>query len=289
MFKSTNFTEAERISLAEEIAVIGVQSTPLTSMLMANNRIEEALSTVYSWREKTLDNTDDVSAAEGADTTKFYSSARAELSNILEIFKKGASLSGTAVAMKNNQFADEINDRLLELKIAIEKKLINGTKSDGSTEPFIRQMSGLIEFAESDNNVEVTDAVKEDTVREAMRNLWEQDLAEGEYYAFVNADIKEQVDEIYQDRYGYSHKETNFGLVVDSINTNYGTVNFVLSKHVPKDKMIFFNDAYVDLAYLREPAFEPLAKTGDSVKGQVVAEATLKVGSKKAVSVVTVA
>ncbi|WP_311921690.1 DUF5309 family protein [Heyndrickxia sporothermodurans] len=49
-----------------------------------------------------------------------------------------------------------------------------------------------------------------------------------------------------------------------------------------------FNDSYVDLAYLREPHFEPLAKTGDSIKGQVIAEATLKVGSKKGVAVVTV-
>ena len=53
--------------------------------------------------------------------------------------------------------------------------------------------------------------------------------------------------------------------------------------------MVVFNDAYLNLVYLREPAFEPLAKTGDSVKGQVIAEATLKVASPKAVAVVTVA
>jgi hypothetical protein len=35
MFESKNFTNAEQISLAQEIAVIGVQSTPLTSLLMA--------------------------------------------------------------------------------------------------------------------------------------------------------------------------------------------------------------------------------------------------------------
>lgn len=287
MFKSSNFTNAEQFSLAKEIAVIGVQATPFTSMLMAKGNIEKALSTVYTWREKNLDNTEDISAEEGADTTEFHASARAELNNVLEIFKKGASLSGTAVAMKNNQFAEEINDRLLEAKIAIEKKLINGIKKDGSTDGK-RAMSGLIEFADPNNAVEVTTVVTEDTVKEAMKNLWKQDLAEGQYYALVNAEIKEQVDNIYADRYGYSHKTTNFGLLVDSINTNYGVVNFVLSKHVPEDKMVFFNDSYVDIAHLREPHFEPLAKTGDSIKGQVVAETTLKIGSRKAVSVVTV-
>lgn len=288
-FKSSNFTETEQISLAQEIAIIGVQATPLTSMLMAKGNIEKALSTVYTWREKTIDNTEDLSAVEGEDTTIFFETARAELNNILEIFKKGASISGTALAMKSTQLAEEVNDRLLELKINMEKKFINGTKNDGSLTPFKRQLSGLIEMADPSNAVAVTGTVTEDKIKEVMRNLWNQDLAEGNVYAFVNADIKEDIDAIYKDKYGYSHVTTNFGLLVDSINTNYGTVQFVLSKHVPVDKIVVFNDNYVDLAYLREPHFEPLAKTGDSVKGQVVAEATLKVGSKKGVAVVTVA
>ncbi|UTI42437.1 DUF5309 family protein [Niallia sp. RD1] len=289
MFKSSNFTNLEQISLAKEIALIGVQATPFTSMLMAKGNVEKALSTVYTWRAKTLDNAEDLSAVEGSEEIVFYETARAELSNILEIFKKGASISGTAVAMKSTQFAEEVNDRLLELKINMEKKFINGLKADGSVTPFKRQLSGLIEFADATNAVSATGAVTEDTVKEVMRNLWNQDLAEGTVYAFVNADIKEQIDAIYKDRYGYSHVTTNFGLLVDSINTNYGTVHFVLSKHVPADKMVVFNDSYVDLAYLREPHFEPLAKTGDNVKGQVIAEATLKVGSPKGVAVVTVA
>jgi hypothetical protein len=288
MFKSTNFTNAEQISLSKEIAIIGVQATPLTSMLMAKGNVEKALSTVYTWRAKTLDDTDDISAVEGEDTTVFHESARAELNNILEIFKKGASISGTATAMQSNQLASEVNDRLLEMKINMEKKFINGIKKDGSLTPFKRQLSGLIEFADPSNAVAVTGTVTEDKIKEVMKNLWNQDLAEGSVYAFLNADLKEQVDAIYKDKYGYNHVTTNFGLLVDSINTNYGTVNFVLSKHVPVDKIVVFNDSYVDLAYLREPHFEPLAKTGDSVKGQVIAEATLKVGSKKGVAVVTV-
>lgn len=286
MFNSTNFTNAERISLSQELARVGVQATPFTSLLMAKGNIEKALSTVYTWREKTLSHDEDISAEEGSDTTVFYESARAELNNVLQIFKKGASISGTAQAMNAGQLSAEVEDRLLELKVNMEKKFINGKKDDGSTTG-IRKMSGLIEFADPSNDVTATE-VTEDTVKEAMRNLWNQDLAEGQYYALVNADVKEAIDNIYKDRYGYSHVTTNFGLTVDSITTNYGTVYFVLSKHVPVDKAVFFNDAYVSIANLRDATFEPLAKTGDNVKGQVIAESTLKVGSKKAVSVVTV-
>ena len=237
--------------------------------------------------EKTLDHTDDLSAVEGSDEITFYETARAELNNILEIFKKGASISGTAVAMKTNEFASQVNDRLLELKINMEKKFINGTKADGSQAPFKRQLSGLIQQADPTNAV-TAPTVTEDVIKQQMREMWGKDLAEGTTYAFINADLKEQVDAIYSDKYGYQHVTTDFGLLVDSINTNYGKVNFVLSKHIPVDKIVYFNDAYVDLVYLREPHFEALAKSGDNIKGQVLAEATLKVGAKQAVGVTTI-
>ncbi|USK86164.1 SU10 major capsid protein [Peribacillus asahii] len=288
MFKSTNFTATEQISLSKEIALIGVEASPFTSLLMAKGNIEKALSTVYTWKEKTLNTLGDISAVEGSDDITFFESAKAELSNILEIFKVGVSISGSAEAMKSTQLNSEIADRLLELKVNMEKKFLLGVKNDGSTTPFKRQMAGLIAQADASNAVPVTGTITEADIKAAMRKLWSNNLTTGTVYAFVNADIKEDIDNIYKDKYGYSHVTTDFGLLVDSINTNYGRVHFVLSPHIPADKIVFFNDSYVDLAYLREPRVEALAKTGDSNKAQIVAEATLKVGSPKAVAVVTV-
>ncbi|NLK93326.1 MAG: DUF5309 domain-containing protein [Bacteroidales bacterium] len=293
MFKSSNYTASEKISLAKEIALLGVQATPLTSLLLAKGA-GKAISTVHSWREKTLDTTSDISFAEGSETTTFQESARAELSNYLEIFKKGASVSGTALAMGANQLAEEVADRLLEIKINIENKLINGEKDDGSSSPYVRKLGGLIEWADSGNVIDEDEdgndiaLINEYCVIKLMLTLWNQNLVEGNYYALINATLKEQLDDIYRDNYGYAHREDNFGLVVNSINTNYGVLNFVLSKHVPENKVIVFNDNYLKLVYLREPHFEPLAKTGDSVKGQVIAEATLQAGSKKAIAVLEV-
>lgn len=288
MFKSTNFTEKEQISLSKEIAVIGVQETPFTSMLMAKGNVEKALSTIYTWREKTLNTLDDISAVEGSDDITFHESARAELNNILEIFKVGVQISGTADAMKSTQLNQEVADRLLELKVNMEKKFILGIKNDGSAAPYKRQMAGLIAQADQTNAVEVSGEIAEADVKKAMRNLWSKNLGSGNVYAFVNADLKEQIDQIYADKYGYTHVTTDFGLLVDSINTNYGRVQFVLSAHIPADKVVFLKDSYVDLAYLRQPQVEALAKTGDNNKAQIVAEATLKVASPKAVAVVTV-
>lgn len=287
MINSNNgFTTTESISLSNELALLGVQATPFSSLLLSKG-VEKALSTVYTWKEKTLATDGETDAIEGGDTTVFQQSSKREISNILQIFKRSVSISGTAEAMQSTKFSQEVADRLLELKIKLEQVLINGIKSDGSTGDFIRRMSGIIEFADPSNNT-YTGSYPVEAIKEGMRNLWNNDLQEGTYYAFVNADIKEQIDEAYADKYSYQHKTTNFGLITETLNTNYGIVNVVLSKHIPEDKIVLFNDATINMVALREAHFEPLAKTGDSTKGHIVGEYSLKVGTPKAVAVLTV-
>lgn len=286
MINSQNgFTSTEKISLSQEIAKLGVQDTPFTSLLLAKG-VERATSTIYTWKEKSLATDGQTDAVEGADTTEFQQSSKRELSNVLQIFKRAVSISGTAEAMQSTKFSEEVADRLLELKYKLEDVLINGEKADGSVAPYIRKMSGIIEFADTDNAV--AGANVEQLIKDGMKNLWNQKLTGGNYYAFVNADIKDKIDSIYADKYSYQHKTTNFGLLVDTINTNFGTVNIVLSRNIPENKIVLFNDAYIKLAALREAHFEPLAKTGDSTKGQIIGEYTLKVASPKAVSIITV-
>lgn len=286
MITSQNgFTATESISLSQELALLGVQDTPLSSLLLSKG-VEKAMSTVYTWKEKTLATDGDTDSVEGADTTVFQQSAKREISNILQIFKRAVAVSGSAEAMQSTKFNEEIADRLLELKMKLESVLINGLKKDGSKTPFIRNMSGLIEMADNTNAKSNTDV--EALIKDGMRQLWNNKLTGGTYYAFVNADVKDKIDGIYKDKYSYQHKETNFGLLVETINTNYGVVNVVLSRDIPADKIVLFNDAYVNMAALREAHFENLAKVGDSTKGHVVGEYTLKVGSPKAVAVLTV-
>lgn len=289
MFTSKNFTNGESISLSKEIALIGAESTPLTTLLMGGGKIEQATSTVHSWREKTLDATADISVPEGSETEVFTKSARKELSNVMEIFKKATALSGTAQAMNNVQFTEEIADRLVELKMNMEAKLINGVFKDGSASPFVRQMKGLIPFVETKNKLTFADTdPADDIVKGLARTLWNNKLVGGKYIALVNADLKEKIDQVYESNSRYIQPTNTYGVVANTILTNYGNVDLVLSQHVPSDKVVMFNDNYLKLAFLRQPTFEPLAKTGDNVKGHVLTEATLKVASPQAVALATV-
>lgn len=291
MLKTTNLTTQENIDLSDEITVVAPTATPFMTLLMGKGRVEKADAKIFTWREKTLDFSD-ATVAEGVETTNFVHSIRAELNNVLEIFLKATAVSGTAQASlqaSNDLFASEIQDRLAEVKVAIEKKLINGTKDDGSVSG-VRKMDGLVNFIDAGNKFETAGAgvVTEKDIRGLARVLFEAGNENSEVYVLVSPDMKEDIDELYKANYQYTHDTNDFGLVVSTINTNYGKLNFVVDRYMPDDKAIAFDINAVSVAFLRQPTYEALAKTGDSVKGQVVAEATLRVGSKKAVAELTV-
>lgn len=292
MFKSNNFLATEVISLDKEITKLGVQQTPLASILMAMGKVGKISAPVHTWREVTLDDTDDIGAVEGNKDIQFYQTGRAQLNNVAEIFQKGASVSGTAQAMSgnsiSNKFAQETNDRLLELKINLEKKLVSGTKNDGSTTPFIRRMQGLENWVDANNIVTAAtpSKVSEADIVAAIKKLWDNN-GSGSYIALVNADIKTQLDNLYKDAYHYVAQTNTFGIVVNRIQTSFGNIDVLLTPFADADKMTIFDINDLKIEYLRQPQFEALGKSGDAVEGFVVAEATLYVASPKKIAQLT--
>lgn len=290
MFKSTDLTNSESISLVQEITKIGIEDTPLTSLLMARGLIGTANGTIQTWRERTYDTTEDISVIEGNDKPIFYQSGRGEFNNILQIFEKGVSISGTANAInvtgQGKLLSSEVEDRLLEVKVAIEKAITKGVRNDASTAPFIRKMDGIENWADPANQVvgATIGKITEPEIKATVKTLWDQGLPTGTYFALVNADLKEKIDALYDSKYSYIADHDVFGLKVSGIKTNYGTIYFLLSRHASTDKMTVFDVNQLAIDFLRKPAFEPFAKSGDSVSGHVIAEATLRVGSKKAVA-----
>lgn len=292
MFKSTDFTQHEAISLAREIYKVGdANDTPLLSLLLARGLTGKASAPLHSWRERSF-NSDDIGQGviEGNKNPTVYQSGRAELNNVCQIWQRAAEVSGTALAMQSTTLSQEIADRLIEVKQGIEKSITTGVRNDGSASPFIRQLDGIEQWADDNNkiNAATPTQIVEDDIKALAKCFWAQGIPTGQFFALVNADLKEQIDKIYKDSYSYIHQNNVFGLVVDGVRTNYGTVFFLLSRYASPDKITAFAPDFISLDYLRQPVFEPLAKTGDAVSGEVVAEATLRVGSKKAVAQLSV-
>ncbi|MCR2042617.1 DUF5309 domain-containing protein [Anaerosalibacter massiliensis] len=288
MIKTDNFTQNENIDLTKEISLVHPIDTPLSTLLLGSGQYDKATSKIVTWREKELSIDEDMTVAEGAETTKFQSSTRKEKNNVCQIFKRSVAVSGSAMASDvigiKDMLGEELNDRLIEMKIGMEKAFLNSVKDDGSATG-IRKMQGLQNFVTTDNKV--NRVFSEDAFKATVRKLWENGLGTGEYVALVNADMKEKIDALYKDTYFYQAQNDKFGIVANTIQTNFGNVHLILDRHMDADKILIFDPAFVRIAFLRTPQFEMLAKTGDSVKAQVIAEPTLKVLNEKAVALFT--
>lgn len=291
MIQTKDFLSMENIDLMAEMGVAQPLDTPLTTLLMGRGQVDKETAPLVYFREKTLDTTADISQVEGSDTTVFQNSTRVPKSNFCEIFKKAVSVSGTAQASSVTGIADmyssEMADRLVELKVNLEDKLINGVKNDGSATPFVRRMDGIYSFVDAANKV-VNASLTEDEFKGTVKKLWDNGLGSNGYVALCNADLKELIDGFYQTQYNYNAPAGEFGLVANGINTNYGHVSLILDRHIPTGSLIVFDPAYVRLGFLRTPFSEILAKTGDSVKGQVLAEGTIKCLNSKALATFTI-
>lgn len=287
MIKTNSFLNNECIDLTKEMAIVQAKDTPFTTLMLNMKNVDNASSKIVTWREKTLDTTEDISATEGSKTDIFQASNRAEKNNVCEIFKKAVQVSGSAQASSVTGITDlyesEINDRLAEMKINIEKAIINGVKNDGSLTPFVRKMDGILSFAPAENTVSSA-TLSEVNLKNTIKKLWDNGLGSSEFYCLLNADFKEAVDTIYKDQVRFIAPTDTFGIVARRIETNYGIVNFVLNRHMPIDKLVVFDPAFVRLAFLRKPFTELLAKDGDYISGHVISELTLKVLNQKAVA-----
>lgn len=290
MIKTNNFTANENIDLMNEISLIHPLDTPLTTYLLANGLYDMTGSTLPTWREKSLDTTNDITVAEGSDASNFANSTRAEKHNATEIFMKSVKVSGTAQASSITGIADLLNeeaqDRLAEIKVNIERKLINGTFSDGSVDGK-RTMKGLLNFVTAGNKV--NRVFNEKNFKETVKKLWDSGLATGQYIAMCNADLKEELDEIYKDKYFYVAQENKFGLVVHTIQTNYGNVDVLLNRHMPADQLVVFDPSFLRITFMqnRTPHMELLGKQGDYIQAMILAELSLKALNEKAVSLFT--
>ena len=292
MKKHANVLTGELLDLTSEIALLSPTDTPLTTLLYSMGKTVGATDITVSWREKELHKpssmTDNL-MLEGAEAPESVHSTRTMKSNICQIMSKATSVSGTLNALNpygiGNEYAQEINDRLLELKRDMEYFFISGTKAveSGSTP---RQMNGLMNLVGHSIDVESGD-ITEEILVDAMQKMWECGVSSENIYAFCGATVKRKINKLLADNtatrisaeLGQRHP---LGIMVDRLVSDFGDFNLVLNRHMPENAILIVDLNEVEIATLRPVFFQELAKTGDYTKGQIITENTIKLLNSKA-------
>lgn len=283
MVKRSDFLANEVVDLREEIALTSPTDTPLTTLLMGRGSVVPATDITVTWRERQLNDARGTLKVEGAEAGEAIKSSRSTLSNVCQIIEKVTQVSGTAQALNpkgvGKSFEAEIADRLLETKRDLEWYFLNGTKAtESGMTP--RQMNGLVNLVNSGNVVDAAEGLTEELMLNAMQKMWDHG-SQGEYYTFVNAGTKRLINKLITTGANIRVNTSNglnqvMGITVQKIESDFGTLNMVLDRHMDTNTMLIVDLDQVEIAELRGTFFEMLPKAGDYFKGHILNESTIK-------------
>lgn len=283
MVKRKDFLESEVVDLREEIALVSPTDTPLTTLLMGRGATVPATDITVTWRERKLNETRGTLKKEGEDAGDPIKSSRGSLSNVCQIIEKVTQVSGTAEKLNpkgiGSSFNAEVADRLIETKRDLEWYFLNGVRAE-ENESTPRQMNGLINLVNADNVIDATAGLTEDLMLDAMQKMWDHG-SQGEYYTFVNASVKRKLNDLLKNAANIRVNITNglsqtMGITVQKVESDFGTLNLVLDRHMDTKTMLILDLDQVQIAELRGTFFEMLPKAGDYHKGHILNESTIK-------------
>jgi hypothetical protein len=195
--------------------------------------------------------------------------------NYTSIFQKGIKVTGTEEVIsqygKSDEFAYQANKAMPHLLRLVNRMAFHGVRSAGSATT-VRSAGGLPTFL-TGNSVNAGGAI----AKTDIDNVAEYVYADGGYpdlficnHAVAN-DLRALIDSSSFVR--VTQENTQFGMAeIRRLVTQYGEMRILSDRHCPVATAYAVDTSKIGFYTLRSFRSYPLARTGDSVKGEVIGE-----------------
>ena len=273
-------------------------------------------SALFAWQEEDLRSAGQNAALEGADAPDPSGRKRSPVYNVLQIIHETIGVSYTKLAATGqvadvgsnhpeianvlgtqpvaNEFDRQLNARMREIARDVEWVFINGTFQEPADNVTPRQTRGLLEAIET-NVVDAEDGgapqpLTKDHLFDLMQQTWENGGIQEEATAtiMVNGWQRRKLSELFIGESIYrQNSRTVGGVRVDTIITDFGELNVMLNRHMPKDQLALASLEWCAPVHLLIPDkgflfVEPLAKEGSRDESQIYGEIGLMYGNERA-------
>lgn len=272
----------------ESILDLVVTVDPLETFVSSNAPTTKATDIRHWWTLKSPRTVTSRSQAEGADPT-YDNTYTSRASNVTQIISVAYELTGTRMAVDatgGDAWARERNEAMTAWKNALEFDLIRNTLVT-TLSGVAGEMQGLKSFASTLATNASGTSLSNAMVNEALGAAWAQGVHIDTI--LVGRTLKTRISEFTagNTKFVPAGDKTIWGSV-DVLETDFGRVRVVLHRFVTvsgdtNNDFLAYDSKYIKVAYLREPHYEKLAKTGDAEREMIIGEATLVVETEKAV------
>lgn len=220
--------------------------------------------------------------AEGSDPENARSLDRTARNNYTEIFGPTAvQVSGTENVIRKyglsgtTEFDKQAANRIKEQFIAVDQAILYGKALEDTNNKW-RTMGGMIDFITTNVDSTTTD-LTETAFLDSIQDMYDAGGAGDGLIAQVGSKQKRTVSAWDTAiTVNVNRTEQARGTVVDVFQSDFGDATIVLNRNVRTKDLFLYSRDQAQLCVLRPMQFEMLAKTGDSMKGQVLRECTLK-------------
>jgi len=253
----------------------GYGGTTATAQVVANNTAIEILG---------------IARLEGAESHGLGYTVRSTNYNHTQIMQREVKVSRSQNQISQygirEEFDYQSNKAIPHLMRLIEKGVYKGTRSAGSSAA-PRSFGGLGTFvtnnAINSGSAAVTQAKFENALKAAYLDGGKPSKA------FVSPTNMQVIKNFYDSAnfLRVDTKEKTVGMTIEKIITPYGTVDLIMDRWAPDSTIYILDPEHVGFITYYPFTSEPLAKTGDYQRGEVVGEFTLCVRMDKAHAVIT--
>lgn len=222
---------------------------------------------------------------EGRDARSGRAKKRVRKSNITQIFDETVEITGTAAAVAQHGIDDlyeyEKQKKQLELALQLEKALIGGVRyEDGD----IRQMDGIRSFIKT-NVAAAGGALTYEMINDQAQKIYEAGgMASGaNHVILVGAKQKRKISAFDASKVQLAREDQKRGTIVEVIVTDFGEFPVALNNNLAPDELLIVDLNRVSIHPLqgRDFSHKFLGETGDSARGMIVGEYTLKFEQEK--------
>lgn len=216
---------------------------------------------------------------EGSDPAIARAQDRSARYNVTQIFgPEAVQVSSTENTVRKyglegtTEFDYQVMQRLREKAISLEQAILYGTRVDDGTNEW-RTMGGMsYYFTVTDSS---TTTLTDTKLLDALQAVF--DAGGSPTDVLVGSKQKRIISAFESTLIRRTGDESTRGARVETFISDFGMTNVRLDRWVLVNNAFIYDRNDLELSTLRPMQFEMLAKTGDSKKGQVVGEYSLKV------------
>lgn len=297
---STYGAIGNREDLSDIVYDVSPTETPVLSMLPRG----KATATKHEWQTRALTAASGSNfVIEGDDATTDASTANTRIYNYCAISDKVARVTGTQEEVNKagatSEMARQMEDRMRELKKDIETILLQNVAYVAGDDSTARKSAGLSTYiktniskasdgtAATGNGSDIyttgtARALSESLVEAALSLAWDNggNPTMGVLNSFQKRKVAAFSGSSSKEMDGSSKKVVNsVDIYIDPLGNE---IRFVPCRQAPAGTIFMIDPEYMKFCTLRNFKTTDLAKTGDSIRKQIIAEYTLEVCNEKA-------